>query len=240
MAAFVRQLHRLLIAALLAALFVVAQPRTAPAAPLAPGPTHTLAAGDFDNCQNYDAVDDPACTEPDDGSEGEGAGDDCELEETCADGTEGEDVIQWPAPPPGALARLRKGSRRAVAPKSAPRPIRQMIKAANSLVRKPYKWGGGHRKWTDRGYDCSGAVSYVLHAAGYLSAPLTSGSLAKWGTAGAGNWVRIYANKKHVYMVIAGLRFDTTPWGAPGGKGPRWRSTNRPTKGFKLRYPAGL
>ncbi len=240
MAASVQTPARILIATLLAALIAVALASSAQAAPRVSGPIHTLAAGDFDNCQNYEEVDDPACTEPDDGTEDDGADGDCEFEETCADGTEGEDVIQWPAPPEGALARLRKGSRRAIAPKSAPKPVRQMIKAANSLVRKPYKWGGGHRKWKDRGYDCSGAVSYVLHAAGYLSNPLSSGGLAKWGTAGAGNWVRIYANKKHVYMVIAGLRFDTTPWGASGGKGPRWRSTSRPTKGFKLRHPAGL
>jgi hypothetical protein len=69
---------------------------------------------------------------------------------------------------------------------------------------------------------------------------MASGDLAKWGAKGAGNWVRIYANKTHVFMVIAGLRFDTSAYGAGGGDGPRWRSTVRPTGGFKLRHPAGL
>lgn len=149
-------------------------------------------------------------------------------------------VINWPAPPKGAYARLRPNGRTAIAPKSAPKPIRAMIRAANSITKRPYKWGGGHGRWYDKGYDCSGATSFVLRAGGYLSYPLVSGGLAKWGARGAGNWVRIYANKNHVFMVIAGLRFDTSAYGAGGGKGPRWRASVRPTGGFKLRHPAGL
>jgi hypothetical protein len=148
--------------------------------------------------------------------------------------------IQWPAPPKGAYATLRPNGRTAIAPKSAPKPIKAMIRAANSITKKPYVWGGGHGRWYDRGYDCSGATSFVLRAGGYLSYPLVSGDLAKWGSKGAGNWVRIYANKTHVFMVIAGMRFDTSAYGSPGGNGPRWRIGVRPTGGFKLRHPTGL
>jgi cell wall-associated NlpC family hydrolase len=146
-------------------------------------------------------------------------------------------VTQWPKPPKGAVAKLRANGRTAKAPNAAPPPVKKMIKAANSLTRKPYKWGGGHGKWIDRGYDCSGSVSYVLHAAGILDWPMVSGGLAKWGIKGAGRWVQIYANSGHVFMVIAGLRFDTS---GAGESGPRWREEGRFTKGFKLRHPAGL
>ena len=112
-----------------------------------------------------------------------------------------------------------------------------MIKAANSLTRKPYKWGCGHGKWRDRGYDCSGATSFVLRAGGQLSWPMVSGGLAKWGITGRGRWIQIYANRGHVFMVIAGLRFDTSGYGESG---PRWRIEPRGVKGFRLRHPAGL
>lgn len=149
-------------------------------------------------------------------------------------------VVNWPAPPKGAYAKLHSNGRTATIPKGAPKPIKAMIHAANSITRKPYVWGGGHGAWYSRGYDCSGATSFVLHAGGYLNSSLVSGDLAKWGYKGGGNWVRIYANRTHVFMVIAGLRFDTSSYGAGGGSGPRWRSTVRPTGGFKLRHPPGL
>jgi hypothetical protein len=148
-----------------------------------------------------------------------------------------EPIQYWPAPPKGAYATLRANGRTAVVPKSAPAPVKAMIKAANRLTRKPYKWGGGHGRWSDQGYDCSGAVSYVLHAAGKLGWPMVSGGLARWGVQGSGRWVHIYANKGHVFMVIAGLRFDTS---GRGESGPRWRPEPRFTKGFRLRHPAGL
>ena len=147
--------------------------------------------------------------------------------------------LQWPAPPRGDYATLRANGRTATIPKSAPLKIKQMIKAANSLTHKPYIWGGGHAAWTAKGYDCSGATSYVLHAAGYLSWSMVSGDLAHWGLPGAGKWLRIYANNTHVFMVIAGLRYDTSPMGF-GENGPRWRPNVRTTAGFKLRHPAGL
>jgi len=146
-------------------------------------------------------------------------------------------IVYWPAPPNGAVAKVRANGRTAVAPKSAPPPVKAMVKAANRITRKPYKWGGGHGHWNDSGYDCSGSVSYVLHAADLVQGSLVSGDLAKWGLNGRGRWVQIYANSGHVFMVIAGLRFDTS---GAGESGPRWREEPRFTKGFKLRHPAGL
>ncbi len=145
----------------------------------------------------------------------------------------------WPAPPGGAYAKIRPNGRTAVAPKSAPRAVKLMIRAANSLTKKPYVWGGGHSRWYDRGYDCSGATSFVLRAAGYASWPMVSGQLAYWGSNGPGKWVRVYANNEHVFMIIAGLRFDTSPWG-DGVSGPRWRSTTRGIQNFALRHPVRL
>lgn len=145
----------------------------------------------------------------------------------------------WPAPPGGKYARLSANGRKAVLPRRAPRQVKLMVRAANSLTRKPYVWGGGHARWKDRGYDCSGAVSFVLRRAGYVGWPLVSGQLAHWGSNGPGRWVQVYAHGTHVFMVIAGLRFDTSPWGS-GDRGPRWRTTVRPTWGFALRHPLRL
>jgi cell wall-associated NlpC family hydrolase len=199
-------------------------------------------------CDPWNDVDDPDCwgdngaggddgdiTAPENGDPG-----DHHPQPTQPTGPVNPPAIQWPAPPKGEYAKLRASGRTAVAPKHAPEPIKAMIHAANSIAHKPYIWGGGHGRWYDRGYDCSGATSFVLRAGGYLSSPLVSGDLARWGGKGAGNWVRIYANRTHVFMVIAGLRFDTSSYGAGGGDGPRWRSTVRPTGGFKLRHPPGL
>ena len=99
----------------------------------------------------------------------------------------------------------------------------------------------GHAKLEDKGYDCSGSVSYALIAGGQLTSPLVSGDLAKWGAAGAGAWVTVYANKNHVYMEMAGLRFDTSPIADPtAAKGPRWRPLIGGRKGFKVRHAVGL
>jgi cell wall-associated NlpC family hydrolase len=145
----------------------------------------------------------------------------------------------WPAPPGGRYARIRDGGRLAIAPRTAPRSVKRMIRAANSLTKKPYVWGGGHSRWYDRGYDCSGSVSFVLRAAGYAYWPMVSGQLAGWGFNGPGRWVNVYAHDGHVFMIIAGLRFDTSPWG-DGVSGPRWRRTVRATGGFALRHPYAL
>lgn len=141
-----------------------------------------------------------------------------------------------PAPLPGQVARLLPTGL-AVAPPGAPVLVRQIIAAGNLIALKRYLWGGGHRRWEDRGYDCSGSVSYALRGAGLLDAPLVSGGLARWGEPGPGSWVTIYANAGHVYMVVAGLRFDTS---GRRKAGTRWQVAARSSRGFRVRHPAGL
>jgi hypothetical protein len=125
----------------------------------------------------------------------------------------------------------------ALPPLEAPEAVRQIIEAGNSIARTPYKWGGGHGKWQDTGYDCSGSVSFALAAAGLLDTPLASGPLMSWGKPGKGKWVTIYSNPGHVYLVVAGVRFDTS---APRETGSRWTNTMRSDAGFVARHPPGL
>jgi cell wall-associated NlpC family hydrolase len=148
-----------------------------------------------------------------------------------------------PAPvgPPGK-AKIRKDGT-AVAPADAPPQIQSAIAAANAIHTLPYVWGGGHRTFYDTGYDCSGAVSYVLHAAGLLASPMTSGGLASsWGVPGKGRWITVYGNASHAYMVIAGKRFDTSSGGDRWnqGSGPRWRKKKRAPVGFTQKYYPGF
>jgi hypothetical protein len=131
-------------------------------------------------------------------------------------------------------------SSRAVAPASAPPAVKAMIEAANRISHRPYVWGGGHRDWNARGYDCSGSVSYVMHAAGLLESPLDSTGFMRWGSGGAGSWVRIYANREHVFAVIAGLRWDTSMTEDGDRSGPGWSEYMRSGHGFRLRHPLGL
>ncbi|HEX5375805.1 MAG TPA: hypothetical protein VFW48_06580 [Solirubrobacterales bacterium] len=131
-------------------------------------------------------------------------------------------------------------SGRAVAPPSAPPAVEAMIQAANRIRHRPYAWGGGHRGWRSRGYDCSGSVSYVMHAAGLLDSPLDSRGFMRWGRGGPGSWVRIYAGPGHVFAVIAGLRWDTSMTDEDDGHGPGWSEEMRSTGGFHLRHPLGL
>ena len=130
----------------------------------------------------------------------------------------------------------------AAAPISAPQEVKDAIAAANEIVGKPYVYGGGHNpKFLSRGYDCSGTVSYALHGAGLLSRPLDSSRFMRWGVKGPGTWFTIYTNPGHAFVVIAGLRLDTSAAGDPaGGKGPRWRPVLRSTKGFTARHPVGF
>jgi hypothetical protein len=130
---------------------------------------------------------------------------------------------------------------RAVPPPGAPPPVREVIEAANRISNRPYVWGGGHLSWRSRGYDCSGAVGYALHGAGMLGYTMVSGQLARWGEGGVGRWITIYANAKHVYMVVAGLRFDTRD-GLTPSTGPRWHTDmpRDPTRHFTPRRPEGL
>ena len=125
----------------------------------------------------------------------------------------------------------------ALPPLEAPDAVKQMIQAGNGIARTPYIWGGGHGKWLDKGYDCSGSVSFVLASAGLLSVSETSGQLMSFGEPGPGKWVTIYASGTHVFLEVAGIRFDT---GAQSVTGSRWASDGRSTAGFVARHPAGL
>ena len=141
-----------------------------------------------------------------------------------------------PTAPPGK-AILVNG--RAVAPADAPPAVKQVIAAANKIRTKPYIYGGGHARWWDAGYDCSGAVSFALRGAGLIDTPMPSGSLAGWGSAGKGRWITVYANGGHAYAIIAGLRWDTA--GNTRGTGPRWhKSLKAQASGpFTSRHPDG-
>ena len=107
----------------------------------------------------------------------------------------------------------------------------------NRIIDKPYKYGGGHGKWNDSGYDCSGSVSYALHGAGLLDKPLASGDFESWGDAGPGQWVTIYTKASHAYMVVAGIRFDTS---GRTTHNTRWQSDMRSSSGYVARHPTGL
>jgi hypothetical protein len=128
---------------------------------------------------------------------------------------------------------------RAIAPPGAPAAVKEVIAAANRINGRPYVWGGGHAGWLSRGYDCSGAVGYALHGAGLLDVTMVSGQLAAWGAAGVGRWITVYANAEHVYMAVAGLRFDTRD-DLPGVSGPRWHMGGADPANFVARHPAGL
>jgi hypothetical protein len=146
-----------------------------------------------------------------------------------------------PPPPPPEEATLVDG--RVIAPASAPKRVKRVIEAANRLVEKPYIYGGGHKPYSsrlDRGYDCSGAVSYALFGGRFLRSPLPSGALMDWGQDGPGRWITVYAHGGHAYVVVAGLRFDTSmrDADAPGPRtGPRWSKTLRKSKAFVARHP---
>src|SRR5215208_941776 len=145
-----------------------------------------------------------------------------------------------PVGPPGR-GKVRKDGT-AVAPADAPANIQAAIAAGNAIHTYPYHWGGGHRSFTDTGYDCSGAVSYVLHAAGLLSSPMTSGGFASsWGAPGKGRWITVYGNASHVYMIVAGLRYDTSSGGDRWnqGTGPRWRKKKRSAGSYTAKYAPG-
>src|SRR5262245_17894264 len=145
-----------------------------------------------------------------------------------------------PATPTGTAQIRSDGT--AIPPVNAPRQVRKAINAANKIHTRPYIWGGGHRRFKSSGYDCSGAVSYVLHAAGLLHSPLASGPLMLWGAPGIGSWITVYANSSHAWMTVAGLRFDTSALGESvnQGSGPRWRFNARGGTGYAARYYPGL
>ena len=137
---------------------------------------------------------------------------------------------------PGSVATVGADGL-ATAPASAPPVVQAVIAAGNRIATKPYIYGGGHGKWEDDGYDCSGSVSYALHGAGLLETSMASGGFMKWGDPGPGQWITVYANSGHMYMTVAGLRFDTS--GARGA-GTRWQKDPRPTQKYVISHPPGL
>jgi NlpC/P60 family len=159
-----------------------------------------------------------------------------------------EAIVPWgagctPGPPSAPRTSSSCGASlvdgRAIAPPGAPGAVREIITAANHINGRPYVWGGGHQSWRSRGYDCSGAVSYALRGADLLAVTMVSGQLASWGAPGIGRWVTVYANADHVFMVVAGLRFDTRG-NPPGVSGPRWHRAWVDPRGFVARHPAHL
>jgi hypothetical protein len=142
---------------------------------------------------------------------------------------------------PSGTAQLQPDGT-ALPPANAPTQVRKAIAAGNRIHTRPYIWGGGHRRFKSKGYDCSGAVSYVLHAAGLLRSPLSSGPLMRWGSPGLGSWITVYANRTHAWMTVAGLRFDTSAVGESlnQGSGPRWRVSMRSGTGYAARFYPGL
>jgi hypothetical protein len=141
-------------------------------------------------------------------------------------------------PVPGEKARISSDGRTAEAPAGAPAEVQEVISAANEITSDPYRFGGGHgRGFNDSAFDCSGAVSHALHGADLVTRPLDSSDFESWGSSGRGQWITVYANSGHAYLVVAGLRFDTS---GPGESGPRWRRTRASTSGYVARHPAGL
>ena len=137
---------------------------------------------------------------------------------------------------PGKTAILRGGV--AEAPTSAPKEVHDAITAGNELVGLPYRHGGGHVPGACSGYDCSGAASHVLKGAGKLTSPIPSTAFKSFGESGPGDWISIYARSGHVFLVVAGLRYDTGYTGQEHG--PQWSTLGRPATGCVIRHPSGL
>jgi hypothetical protein len=151
-------------------------------------------------------------------------------------------ALPFPRPTvPGMTAEIINGL--AYAPSEAPLPVQEAIWAGDRIRFKPYIYGGGHGRWNDAGYDCSGSVSYVLHAAGLLKVSMDSSEFETWGKHGLGQWITVYTNPAHAFIQIAGIRFDTSAEqdpNPPAGTGPRWRPVMTSAAGFMARHPAGL
>jgi cell wall-associated NlpC family hydrolase len=169
-------------------------------------------------------------------------------ETTPSDPAETGGTAFVPPPPPPKKAKIVDG--KAISPAGAPRAVVRMIEAANMIVGKPYRYGGGHRPYArsarsrsvalDSGYDCSGSVSFALYGARLLKSPLDSRSFASWGLEGPGRWVTVYTNPGHAYIVIAGLRFDTSMRDDPSRTGPGWSKRLRVSDSFVARHPRNL
>jgi hypothetical protein len=161
-------------------------------------------------------------------------------------------TVFTPPPPPPKKAKIDANGY-AIAPAAAPRAVKQMIEFGNMIVGKPYRYGGGHQPYArtskargrrsvvlDSGYDCSGSISFALYGGGVLKSPLDSSSFASWGLRGPGRWVTVYTNPGHAYVVIAGLRFDTSMRDDPSRTGPAWSKRLRVSDSFVARHPRNL
>jgi cell wall-associated NlpC family hydrolase len=137
---------------------------------------------------------------------------------------------------PAATATLGPDGK-AIPPPGAPEAVVRVIAAANQIHDKPYKYGGGHGRWNDTGYDCSGSMSYAFHGAGMLRTALDSSGFMRWGKPGPGRWITTYAHGGHSYMVVAGLRFDTS---GRAHDNSRWDTEMRSSSGYTVRHPPGL
>jgi hypothetical protein len=149
------------------------------------------------------------------------------------DGVVGPQTRQALGLGPGPALK-RRGSSRGGGGRGA---VWRVIASANRIARKPYKYGGGHGRYFDSGYDCSGSISFALHFAGLLRTPLDSSGFMRYGAPGRGRHITIYANAGHAYMVVDGRRFDTS---AISETGSRWTSTHRSSAGYVVRHPRGL
>ena len=146
----------------------------------------------------------------------------------------------------GYTVRLVGG--KALAPREAPKRIKRAIAAgrrSGHAARLPDACGGicrggGHGRHHDSAYDCSGSVAFVLREAGMLKKGTTpvSGDFLRWGRPGYGKWLTVYVKPGHVFLIIAGARFDTT--GRGRGVGPRWYTKSRRCTGFKVRHIPGF
>ena len=149
-------------------------------------------------------------------------------------------LVSAPAGPtvPGVVAKIASDGHAALAPAEAPEAVKQVIAAANEITHTHYRYGGGHgRGFNDTAFDCSGSVSHALHGANLVTRPLDSTQFERWGERGRGQWITVYANSGHAYMIVAGLRFDTS---GAGENGPRWRPQHRSSRGYVARHPLGL
>jgi hypothetical protein len=150
-----------------------------------------------------------------------------------------------PPPPPPKKAAIRNGL--AIAPAGAPARVKRVIQYGNRIIGKPYRYGGGHKpyagrsaRFLDSGYDCSGTVSYALFGGGFLRSPLPSGPLMSWARSGPGQWLTVYAHGGHAYLVVAGLRLDTSMRDDPTRTGPGWSKRLRESAAFTPRHPRGF
>lgn len=145
------------------------------------------------------------------------------------------------------------------APHGAPKPVLELIAAANEINSFPYPnypnccaehYYGQQLKWLWPAYDCSGSTSFVLYAAGLASEMATdSTGLEHYTQDGPGKWITIYANSGHVHITVDGFNFDTVAGGegaAPnlGYGGPRWvpasdTATDDYGSDFIVSHPAG-